>query len=66
MSLINTGTYPVVSNTSKEALVARADIDRFYMGGIERSEHNLAIINLLNIPDALEAKASKLLNETGN
>jgi DNA-binding XRE family transcriptional regulator len=33
---------------SQEALAELADIDRSYMGGIERGEHNLAIINLLN------------------
>lgn len=46
---------------SQEALAELAGIDRSYMGGIERGEHNLAIINLLKIADALETKASSLL-----
>ena len=32
---------------SQEALANKADIDRSYMGGIERGEHNIAIINFL-------------------
>lgn len=43
---------------SQEALAELADIDRSYMGGIERGEHNLAIINLLKIANALGIKAS--------
>jgi transcriptional regulator with XRE-family HTH domain len=51
---------------SQEALAELAGIDRSYMGGIERGEHNLAIMNLLKIADALGVKASALLDETGN
>jgi len=47
---------------SQEALAELADIDRSYMGGIERGEHNLAIINLLKIADALGIKVSSLLD----
>ena len=47
---------------SQEALAELAGIDRSYMGGIERGEHNLAIINLLKIADALGIKASLLVN----
>lgn len=48
---------------SQEALADKANIDRSYMGGIERGEHNIAIMNLLKIADALGMKASKLLHE---
>jgi transcriptional regulator with XRE-family HTH domain len=48
---------------SQEALAELAGIDRSYMGGIERGEHNLAIMNLLKIADALGVKASSLLDE---
>ena len=51
---------------SQEALAERADIDRSYMGGIERGEHNLAIMNLLKIANALGIKASSLLDQAKN
>jgi len=51
---------------SQEALAELAGIDRSYMGGIERGEHNLAIMNFLKIADALGIKASLLLNATGH
>ena len=47
---------------SQEALAELAGIDRSYMGGIERGEHNLAIMNLLKIADALGLKASTFFN----
>lgn len=50
---------------SQEALAELADIDRSYMGGIERGEHNLAIMNLLKIANALGVKASSVLDEAG-
>lgn len=49
---------------SQEALAELAGIDRSYMGGIERGEHNLAIMNLLKIADALGIQASSFLDET--
>lgn len=51
---------------SQEALAELAGIDRSYMGGIERGEHNLAIMNLLKIADALGIKASMILGEITN
>jgi transcriptional regulator with XRE-family HTH domain len=51
---------------SQEALADKANIDRSYMGGIERGEHNIAIINFLKIAEALGIKASSLLDKAGN
>ena len=48
---------------SQEALADKANIDRSYLGGIERGEHNLAIINLLKIAAALNVKPSSLLDK---
>jgi transcriptional regulator with XRE-family HTH domain len=47
---------------SQEALALSAEIDRSYMGGIERGEHNLAIMNILRIANALGTTASELLD----
>lgn len=55
-----------VKGLSQEALAELADIDRSYMGGIERGEHNIAIINLLKIADALGMKASALLDQAND
>ena len=51
---------------SQEALADKANIDRSYMGGVERGEHNIAIMNLLKIADALEIKLSALLDKAQN
>ncbi len=50
------------SGMSQEALALSAEIDRSYMGGIERGEHNLAIMNILRIANALGTTASELLD----
>jgi transcriptional regulator with XRE-family HTH domain len=69
-ALVSLGTAIRVARKAKglsqEALAELADIDRSYMGGIERGEHNIAIINLLKIADALGMKASLLLDAAGN
>lgn len=48
---------------SQEALADKANTDRSYMGGIERGEHNIAIMTLLKIVDALGVKASDLFGK---
>ena len=50
---------------SQEVLAADAELDRSYMGGIERGEHNLTLMNLCRISDALQIKPSALLVEAG-
>lgn len=51
---------------SQEALADKANIDRSYMGGIERGEHNIAVMNLLKIAEALAVKASVLFDKADN
>ena len=46
---------------SQEALADKANIDRSYIGGVERGEHNVAVMNLLKIADALDLKLSDVL-----
>lgn len=50
---------------SQEALAIDAGLDRSYMGGIERGEHNLAIINIVKIADALGICPSDLFKGAG-
>ena len=46
---------------SQEELAERAGIDRSYLGGIERGEHNLALINIIKIAKALNVYPHQLL-----
>ena len=39
---------------SQESLAVDANLDRSYLGGIERGEHNLTILNLAKIARALD------------
>lgn len=50
---------------SQEALAVDAELDRSYMGGIERGEHNLTLINLQKIATALGTQPSKILQAAG-
>ena len=45
---------------SQEALAHASDLDRSYMGGIERGEHNVALTNILRITDALGITSTAL------
>ena len=48
---------------SQEAFGDACGIHRSYMGGIERGEHNLALINILKIIDALNVKPSEFFSD---
>lgn len=50
---------------SQESLATDATLDRSYMGGIERGEHNLTLMNLCRISEALQVKPSTLLVAAG-
>jgi transcriptional regulator with XRE-family HTH domain len=50
---------------SQEGLALLAELDRSYVGGIERGEHNVAIVNLIRLADALGISTSELLNSAG-
>ena len=49
---------------SQESLADLAGIDRSYMGGIERGEHNVALINIKRISDALEISVSAVMKKS--
>jgi transcriptional regulator with XRE-family HTH domain len=48
---------------SQEGLAARCDVDRTFMGGIERGERNFSLAKLLTISDGLGVAPSELLAE---
>ena len=46
---------------SQEELGFRADLDRNYVGGIERGERNPSLVNICRIAGALEVDVTELL-----
>ena len=50
---------------SQEALANAAGLDRSYVGGIERGEHNLTLMNLLKIAEQLDMAPSELFKLSG-
>lgn len=46
---------------SQESLALAADLDRSYVGGVERGERNIAVVNLKKIADALKVSVSQLV-----
>lgn len=48
---------------SQEAFGDACGIDRSYMGGIERGEHNLALVNIMKIIDTLGLQPSEFFKD---
>ena len=48
---------------SQEELAERANIDRSYLGAIERGEHNVALLNIIKIASALGVEPFELLEQ---
>jgi transcriptional regulator with XRE-family HTH domain len=47
---------------SQEKLAAKAGIDRTYVGGAERGERNVALVNIVRLAAALNISAAELLD----
>lgn len=47
---------------SQEKLAFACDLDRTYIGSVERGERNISVINIRKIANALEIKVSVLLS----
>jgi len=48
---------------SQEALADLVGLDRSYMGGVERGEHNLALINIKRIANGLGLSIAQLMEK---
>ena len=50
---------------SQEALALIAEIDRGYMGAVERGEENISLLSIQKITTVLKVKPSILLDHAG-
>ena len=52
-------------NISQEKLALLAEVDRSYVGRVERGDNNVAVLTLARLASALDISISKLLKEAG-
>jgi len=48
---------------SQEKLALMAEVDRSYVGRVERGDNNVAILTLLKLANALDISLSKLMQD---
>jgi transcriptional regulator with XRE-family HTH domain len=49
---------------SQESLALACDLDRSYIGGVERGERNISLVNIYKIAQALGVNAKELFKHT--
>ena len=47
---------------SQDDLADKANLHRTYVGGVERGERNISLLNILRLADALEVTVKDLFN----
>ena len=47
---------------SQETLAFEAELDRTYVGGVERGERNISLVNICRLAKALGLKPADLMN----
>jgi transcriptional regulator with XRE-family HTH domain len=52
----------IKSDLSQEKLAFTCDLDRTYIGSVERGERNISVLNLSKIAKALKIKTTDLLD----
>ena len=52
----------IKSDLSQEKLSFACDLDRTYIGSVERGERNISVLNLRKIANALKVQPTDLLN----
>lgn len=57
----NLREYRHQAGLSQEKLAAKAGIDRTYVGGAERGERNVALINIVRLAEALGIDPARLI-----
>lgn len=50
---------------AQETLALRSEIDRSYLGSVERGESNVTLMNIVKIAAALGLSASELVEQAG-
>jgi len=50
---------------SQERLALSAEVDRSYVGRIERGDNNVAVLTLVKLADALEITVTELMGSAG-
>lgn len=53
------------TDASQEGLALAAELDRSYVGGIERGEVNVALVNIVKLAAALGLTVEALMKEAG-